>query len=93
MSISLPIWRHLSTLPSCPRTLPGDRVKPLASDAEMARRILIAEDVRDVPADGEIVVPPDAVVTERAREVAQERGIRIRISEAGAKERSSRQRR
>jgi deoxyribose-phosphate aldolase len=47
----------------------------------MARRIVIAEDVRAVSPDGELRVPPDAVVTAAAREAAQERGVRILFSD------------
>ncbi len=45
----------------------------------MARRILTAADIEAVPPDGELVVPSDAILTDRARELAGERGVRIRI--------------
>ena len=45
----------------------------------MARRILTAADIDAVPREGELVVPSDAILTDRARELAGERGVRIRI--------------
>jgi ribose 5-phosphate isomerase B len=41
------------------------------------KKIVTAEDVRAVPAGGEVVATPGAVVTDWAREVAASRGVRI----------------
>src|SRR5262245_3377971 len=45
--------------------------------------ILTADDVRSVPAGGEIAVPAGTVVTAWAREVAASRGVRIAETGAG----------
>jgi RpiB/LacA/LacB family sugar-phosphate isomerase len=41
------------------------------------KKVVTAEDVRAVPAGGEVVATPGAVVTDWAREVATTRGVRI----------------
>jgi deoxyribose-phosphate aldolase len=48
----------------------------------MPRRIIIADDVRELSRDGELVVPADSIVTDQAKAVAQELGVRIRLDEA-----------
>jgi ribose 5-phosphate isomerase B len=48
----------------------------------MARRPLTAADIQALPAGGEIVVPRGAIITDQAREVARERGVRIRVEES-----------
>ncbi|MBI2955815.1 MAG: ribose 5-phosphate isomerase B [Acidobacteria bacterium] len=48
----------------------------------MPKRVLTAADIEALPAGGEVVVPRSAVVTDQAREVARERGVRIRIEGA-----------
>jgi RpiB/LacA/LacB family sugar-phosphate isomerase len=48
------------------------------------KKVVTAEDVRAVPAGGEVVATPGAVVTDWAREVAATRGVRIVLA-AGAK--------
>ena len=47
------------------------------------KKVVTAEDVRAVPAGGEVVATPGAVVTDWAREVAKTRGVRIVLA-AGA---------
>ena len=47
------------------------------------KKVVTAEDVRAVPAGGEVVATPGAVVTDWAREVAATRGVRIVLA-AGA---------
>ena len=48
----------------------------------MARQVLTAEDIEAQPAGGEVVVPRTAVITDQARELARERGVRIRVEES-----------
>jgi len=48
----------------------------------MARRVLTAEDIEAEPAGGEVIVPRTAVITDQARELARERGVRIRVEES-----------
>src|SRR5579864_3964750 len=47
----------------------------------MAKRILTGSDIEALPSGGEIVVPPGTIVTDRAREIAAERGIVIRTED------------
>ncbi len=49
----------------------------------MSRRVLTGADIEAVPA-GELVVPPGAIVTDRAREIALARGVTIRVNESAA---------
>jgi ribose 5-phosphate isomerase B len=44
----------------------------------MAKRVLTGADIEALPAGGELVVPADTIVTDRAREIASERGVIIR---------------
>src|SRR5579862_3753394 len=44
----------------------------------MAKRVLTGSDIEALPPGGELVVPPDSIVTDRAREIAAERGVAIR---------------
>ncbi len=48
----------------------------------MARQVLTAEDIEAQPAGGEVIVPRTAVITDQARELARERGVRIRVEES-----------
>lgn len=48
----------------------------------MARRILTAADIEALPGGSEVVLARDTIVTDRARELASERGVRIRIEES-----------
>ncbi|MGH9814207.1 MAG: RpiB/LacA/LacB family sugar-phosphate isomerase, partial [Candidatus Acidiferrales bacterium] len=48
----------------------------------MARQVLTAEDIEAQPTGGEVVVPRTAVITDQARELARERGVRIRVEES-----------
>ena len=48
----------------------------------MARPVLTAADVEALPAGGEVVLPRGALVTDQARELARERGVRIRLEES-----------
>jgi len=48
----------------------------------MARQVLTAEDIEAQPVGGEVVVPRTAVITDQARELARERGVRIRVEES-----------
>lgn len=50
----------------------------------MAKRILTGSDIEAMPPGGELVVPPDSIVTDRAREIAAERGVMIRREGAPA---------
>jgi ribose 5-phosphate isomerase B len=50
----------------------------------MAKRILTGADVEALPPGGELVLPPDSIVTDRAREIAAERGVAIRMETAPA---------
>jgi len=50
----------------------------------MAKRILTGADVEALPPGGELVLPPDSIVTDRAREIAAERGLLIRTEAAPA---------
>lgn len=52
----------------------------------MARQAVTAEDVRAVPAGGELVVPAGAVLTDLAREEAQRRKVTIRFADSPAPE-------
>src|SRR5438445_4749 len=56
----------------------------------MAKRVLTGADIEALPAGGEVVVPPDTIVTDRARQIAPERGGVLRLS-GRATERSSRE--
>lgn len=47
----------------------------------MARRILTAADIEGLPRGGEVTLPRDSIITDRARELAGERGVRIRTEE------------
>ncbi|MBI4466444.1 MAG: ribose 5-phosphate isomerase B [Acidobacteria bacterium] len=58
----------------------------------MSRGVLTAADVEAVPRGGEILVPRDSIVTDQARELAGERGVRIRVEESVAAPGSSRHR-
>ncbi len=58
----------------------------------MARPVLTAADVEALPAGGEVVLPRGAMVTDQARELARERGIRIRVEESVDAPSSSRHR-
>ena len=49
----------------------------------MSRRVLTGADIESLAA-GELVVPPDTIVTERAREIALARGVVIRMDESAA---------
>src|SRR5689334_20633156 len=44
----------------------------------MGKRILTASDVEALPPGGELELPADSIVTDRAREIAAERGVTIR---------------
>jgi ribose 5-phosphate isomerase B len=48
----------------------------------MAKRVLTCTDIEALPSGGEIVVPPGTIITDRAREIATERGIAIRMEGA-----------
>lgn len=48
----------------------------------MAKRVLTAADIEALPRGGEVVLPREAIVTHQARELAGERGVRIRIEES-----------
>lgn len=48
----------------------------------MAKRILTATDIEALPPGGEVLLPRDAIVTDQARQLADERGVRIRIEES-----------
>jgi len=50
----------------------------------MAKRILTGADVEALPPGGELVLPPDSIVTDRAREIAAERSVTIRTETAPA---------
>ena len=50
----------------------------------MAKRVLTGSDIEALPSGGEIVVPPGTIITDRAREIAAERGIVIRAEGAAA---------
>ena len=58
----------------------------------MARPVLTAADVEALPAGGEVVMPRNAVITDQARELARERGVRIRVEESVEAPGSSRHR-
>jgi ribose 5-phosphate isomerase B len=58
----------------------------------MARAVLTAADIEAVPAGGEVVAPRGALVTDQARELARERGVRIRLEESVDAPSSSRHR-
>lgn len=47
----------------------------------MSRPTLTAADIEALPAGGEVVVPRGAIVTDQARELARDRGVRIRVEE------------
>jgi len=49
----------------------------------MSRRVLTGADIEALRA-GELVVPPDTIVTDRAREIALARGVTIRADESAA---------
>jgi len=49
----------------------------------MAKRVLTGADLEALPPGGELVVPADTIITDRAREIAQQRGVAIR-AEASA---------
>jgi ribose 5-phosphate isomerase B len=44
----------------------------------MAKRVLTGADIEALPPGGELVVPADTIITDRAREIAQQRGVAIR---------------
>ena len=44
----------------------------------MPKRVLTGSDIEALPAGGELIVPPDTIVTDRAREIASDRGVVIR---------------
>lgn len=50
----------------------------------MAKRVLTGTDIEALPSGGEIVLPPGTIVTDRAREIAAERGIAIRAEGTAA---------
>lgn len=50
----------------------------------MAKRVLTGVDIEALPPGGELVVPPDSIITDRAREIAAQRGVLIRAEEARA---------
>ena len=52
----------------------------------MAKRILTGSDIEALPSGGEIVVPLGTSITDRAREIAAERGIVIRTEGAAKNE-------
>ena len=52
----------------------------------MAKRILTGSDIEALPSGGEIVVPLGTIITDRAREIAAERGIVIRTEGAAKNE-------
>ncbi len=58
----------------------------------MARPVLTAADIQALPVGDEVVMPRDAVITDQARELARERGIRIRVEESVDAPSSSRHR-
>lgn len=51
----------------------------------MAKRILTGADIEALPTGGELVVPADSIVTDRAREIAAERGVVIRTESASTR--------
>lgn len=55
----------------------------------MARRIVLAEDVRSVAPGGELEVPSEAIITETAKEAALDRGVRLRVGQADAESATS----
>ncbi len=50
----------------------------------MAKRVLTGADIEALPPGGELVVPSDTLVTDRAREIAAERGVVIRTDASPA---------
>lgn len=48
----------------------------------MPKRALTAADIEALPRGGEVVVARGSIVTDQARELARERGVRIRIEES-----------
>jgi ribose 5-phosphate isomerase B len=54
---------------------------PQSSQPASARRLVTATDVRAVPVGGQLTVPPDALITPLARQVAMER--RVALDKAG----------
>jgi ribose 5-phosphate isomerase B len=44
----------------------------------MSKRVLTGADIEALPPGGELVVPSDTIITDRAREIAHERGVAIR---------------
>ena len=52
----------------------------------MPKRVLTGADIEALPPGGEIVVPPDAIITDRAREISSQRGISIRTEGSPAAE-------
>src|SRR5579863_4956455 len=50
----------------------------------MAKRILTGADIEALPPGGELVIPADSIVTDRAREIAAGRGVAIRTESAPA---------
>ena len=48
----------------------------------MGKRVMTGADIESLPAGGEVIVPPGTIVTDRARELAAERGIAIRTEGA-----------
>lgn len=50
----------------------------------MAKRVLTGTDIEALAPGSEIVIAPDSIVTDRAREIAAERGVAIRTEEAPA---------
>ena len=58
----------------------------------MARPVLTAADIAALPAGDEVVMPRDAMITDQARELARERGVRIRVEESVDAPSSSRHR-
>jgi ribose 5-phosphate isomerase B len=48
----------------------------------MPKRVLTGADIEALPAGRELIVPPDSIVTDRAHEIAADRGVVIRFESA-----------
>ncbi len=57
----------------------------------MAKRVLTGADIEALPAGGELVAPPGTIVTDRAREIAADRGMVIRVDDAVARHNAEQQ--